>query len=151
MTIFTPHSTLLTPRNKLLHNRQLLGCLLDLQDTVEAGVAHHRHIGDADLRQQLLRYLVLHEEMGEAVEHTAILTAIPLEEHLIGTEDARHTIHGHPTVLEDMQVVVPELVLDEERHHRTDGTKETTGVGDGVERQVTDDIGPLVVLTHLIA
>ena len=89
--------------------------------------------------------------MGEAVEHTAILTAIPLEEHLIRTEDARYTIHGHSTVLENMHVVIPELVLDEESHHRTDGTKETTGVGDGVEGQVTDDVGPLVVLTHLIA
>ena len=53
-------------------------------------------------------------------------------------------------MLQNMQVVVPELVLDEESHHRTYGTQETTCVGDGVEWQIGDDISTLVVLTHLI-
>ena len=52
---------------------------------------------------------------------------------------------------QDVHVVVPELILDEERHHRSDGTQETACVAHRVERQVTHDVGSLVVLTHLIA
>ena len=52
---------------------------------------------------------------------------------------------------EDVKVVVPELILDEEGHDRPDRPQETAGIADGVERQVADDVGTLVVLTHLIA
>ena len=54
-------------------------------------------------------------------------------------------------MLQDMQIVVPKLVLDEESHHRVDGTQETASVSDGVERQISDDISTFVVLAHLIA
>jgi hypothetical protein len=89
--------------------------------------------------------------MREAVQYATILSAIPLEEHLVRTEDARYTINRHIPVLQDMQVVIPELILDEESHHRTYSPQETPGVGDGIQRQITDDIGSLVVLSHLIA
>ena len=80
-----------------------------------------------------------------------VLATIPAEEHLTWTEDAADTIDGNATMAQDVQIVVPELVLNEERHHRTDGTQEATGIGNGVEWQVADDIGTLVVLAHLIA
>ena len=54
-------------------------------------------------------------------------------------------------MLQDMQVIVPELILDKESHHRTDGTKETTGVGNRIQRQVANDIRSFVVLAYLIA
>ena len=85
------------------------------------------------------------------MEHTAILAAVPLEEYLVGTEDAADAIHGHVPVLQDVQVVVPELVLDEERHHGTDSPQEAARIGNRVERQVADDVGSLVVLAHLVA
>ena len=51
--------------NKRLHDGQLLGSLLDLQYAVEAGVAHHVHVGDADVGEQMLTLLVLDKEAGE--------------------------------------------------------------------------------------
>ena len=67
-----------------------------------------------------------------------------------GTEDARYTIHRNMSVFQDMQIVIPELVLNEESHHRTDGTQETTGIGDRIQRQVADNVRTFVVLTYLI-
>lgn len=140
----------LCPLTKALDNRQSLRCLLDLQHTVEAGVTDNRDIMDTYLGKQVLADLVLHIEMGEALQHMRILPSVPLEEYLVGTEDAADTIDGHATVLEDMQVVIPELVFDEERHHRMDGPQETAGVGDGVQGKVADDIRSLIILTDLI-
>ena len=88
--------------------------------------------------------------MCKALQHRGILTAIPLEEHLIRAENARHTIDRHMTVFQNMQVVIPELVLDEEGHHRTNGPEEAAGVGNRVEWQIGDDVSPLVVFPHLI-
>ena len=79
------------------------------------------------------------------------MLAVPAEEHLVRTEDTRDTINGNVAVFQDVQVVVPELILDEERHHRMYGTQEATGIGDSVERQVADDVSTLVVLTNLVA
>ena len=55
------------------------------------------------------------------------------------------------TVLQDMQVVIPELILDEIGLDRTYDPQESAGVGNRVERQVADDVGSLVVLAHLVA
>ena len=54
-------------------------------------------------------------------------------------------------MLQDMEVVVPELVFDEESHHGTHGTQEAAGIGDGIEWQIGDDVGTVVVLAHLVA
>ena len=89
--------------------------------------------------------------MGEAVEHAAILPSVPAEEHLVGPEDGADAVGGYASVFEYVQVVVPELVLDEERHLGTYKAEEAPGVGDGVEGEVADDVGALVVLAHLIA
>ena len=89
--------------------------------------------------------------MGEAVEHAAILPTIPAEEDLPLAEDAAHAIDGHAPVFQDVQVVVPELVLDEEGHLGPYDAQEAPGIGDGVERQVADDVGSGIVLAHLVA
>ena len=89
--------------------------------------------------------------MCKAVQHATILTAIPLEEHLIGTEDARHAIDRHATMLQDMQVIIPELILDKESHHRSHRAQETTRIGDGVQRQIANNVGTLIILAHFIA
>ncbi len=140
----------LMPTDEVLHDRQSLRCLLDLQHTVEAGVTDNRDIMDTYLGKQVLADLVLHIEMGEALQHMRILPSVPLEEYLVGSEDAADTVDGHATVLEDMQVVIPELVFDEERHHRMDGPQETTGISDGIQGKVADDIRSLIILTDLI-
>ena len=117
---------------KLLHYGQLLGSGLDLQNTVEACVANNGNVRNANGCQQFLAHLVLHIETGKASQHMSILPAIPAEEDLSGTEDAADTIDGNATMFQDVEIVVPELVLDEESHHRTNGTQEAAGVGDGV-------------------
>ena len=134
-----------------LHDGQLLAGLLDLQHAVEAGVAHHPHVLDAQGAKQQLALLVLHKEGGEARQHLGIAPSVPLEEHLVPAEDARHAVGGHTAVLQHMQVVVPELILDEERHHRAHRAQEAAGVAHGVERQVAHDVGARIVLPHLIA
>ena len=88
--------------------------------------------------------------MSEAIKHTAVLTTVPLKEHLIRTEDTRHTIDRYTTMLQDVQVVVPELVFDKESHHRSDRAQESASVSYCVEWQIGDDVGSLVVLAHLI-
>ena len=102
--------------DELLDDGQLAGLLLDLQDAVEAGVARDADVGQPDGGQQLAALLVLHEEVGEALQDAAILTSIPSEEHLSVAEDARHAVGGHAAMLQDVEVVVPELILDEEGH-----------------------------------
>ena len=54
-------------------------------------------------------------------------------------------------MLQDMQIIVPKLVLDEECHHRMDCTQETAGIRDGIEWQVGNDISTFIVLADLIA
>ena len=122
-----------------------------MEYTVEAGITHHRDIRDTDLPQQFPADLVLYEEMRKTVQHPSVLPTIPLEEYLIRTEDARHTIDGHIPMLQDMEVVIPELILDEERRHRTHQSEKTDGIDRSIQRQVADDIRPLVVFPDLIA
>ena len=133
------------------NDRQLLGSFLNLKHTVKTGIANNCGVCDTYLSQQLLTNLVLYEEMGKAVKYTSILTTIPLKEHLIRAEDARHTIYRYITMLKDMQVVIPELVLDEECHHRMYKSQEPAGIGDSIDREIGNDIRSLVILTHLIA
>ena len=84
------------------------------------------------------------------MQHPTVLTTIPLKEDLVFTEDARYAIHWHMSVLQDMKIVIPEFILDKERHHGSHRTKEPAGIGDGVERQIGNDVSPLVVLANLI-
>ena len=136
---------------KLLHQWQLLRLFLNLQHSVEAGVANDFHFGDAKCLQQFATLFVLYKEVGETLQYAPILPSIPAEEHLLRTEDAADTIHWHLTMLQDVQVVEPELILDEESHAGTHRTQETTGVADGVEGQIADNVGTFVVLPDLIA
>ena len=50
-----------------------------------------------------------------------------------------------------MEVVVPKLILHEKGHDRAYRAKEAARVADGVDREVGDDVRPLVVLAHLVA
>ena len=126
-------------------------CSTRSKRAVETGVTDDRDVRDADSTQQFLADLVLYEEMGETLQHVTVLTSVPAEEYLSRTEDAADAIDGYTTVFQDMQVVIPELVLDEERHHGTDGSQEATCIGNGVQRQVANDVGSGIVLAHLIA
>jgi hypothetical protein len=107
------------PTSERLADRQMLSRLLNLEHTVEAGIAYYIHILDTDAFEQSLALLVLHEETGKAFQNIRIASAIPLEEHLILTEDATHTIGRNIAMLQDMKEVRPEFILDEESHHRT--------------------------------
>ena len=54
-------------------------------------------------------------------------------------------------MLEDMQIVIPELILDEEGHHGPHRAQEAAGIGNRVQRQIAHDVGTLIVLAHLVA
>ena len=89
--------------------------------------------------------------MSETTQHMTVLVAIPLEEDLIGAEDTRHAIHRNTTMTEDVEIVVPELVLYEECHHWAHGTQKATSIANGIEGQIADDVGTAVVLPDFIA
>ena len=136
-----------------IHDRHLLlACaLLYLQHAVEARVAGNLHIRYAECGEQFTALLVLHEEPGDAVQHAAIAVAIPAEEHLLRAEDAAHAVYGDVVFLHVCHIVPPELILDEERHLRVYYLEEASDVERSVERQVADDVGPLVVLPHFVS
>ena len=136
---------------KRFNQRDLLSQRLDGHDAVETGVAHNLSLGDANLSQELAALLILHEELGETFQYTRIGTSVPTEENLIGTENAAHTIGGHAAVLQDVEIVVPEFVLDEKSHHGAHRAQETAGIGHRIDGQIGDNVGSLIVLAHLIA
>lgn len=138
------------PTSERLADRQMLSRLLNLEHTVETGIAYHIHSRDADTFEQSLTLLVLHEETGKTLQNICIASAIPLEEHLILTEDTAHAISRNVAMLQDMKEIRPELILDEESHHRTYQSKETDGVQPSIHRHITDDVSSLIVLAHLI-
>ena len=70
--------------------------------------------------------------MGKAIKHSAILTTVPLKEHLTWTEDARNAVNRYIAMLKYVQIVIPELVFDEERHYRADRTQKSASIGNCV-------------------
>ena len=144
------HKHMASSTDKGLYNGQMFRLLLDLEHPIETGVAGHGHIRDTNLGQQFAALLVLHIEMGETTQHPGITAGIPAEENLVGTEDARHAVDGYISAFQDMQIIVPELILDEEGHHRTHQSQETDGIKWRVKRKITDDVGTLIILAHLV-
>ena len=138
------------PTSESLADRQMFSRLLNLEYTVETGISYHIHILDSDAFQQSLAFLILHEETGKTLQYIGITPAIPLEEYLILAEDTAHTIGRNVAMLQDMKEIRPELILDEESHHRTHQAKETDGIQTGIHRHIADDVGTLIVLAHLI-
>ena len=97
-----------------LDERQVLRLLLYLQHAVEARVADDAHISDIEFLQEFSTLFVLHEEMCETAQHSGIVATIPAEEYLVWTEDARHAIHWHITVFQDIatsDVIMTEVVI----------------------------------------
>ena len=111
-----------------LYQRQPLGGLLDGEHTVETGIAHYVHRVDMDGTEQLAALLVLHEETGDAAQDIAIAHAIPLEKHLARAENAAHAISGHTLLAQEVEVIIPKLVLNEERHDGTSQPQEANGI-----------------------
>ena len=122
-----------------------------MKHAVKTGVAHNLHLVDAYRGEQQATLLDLNEEAAEAAQHAAILPSVGTEEDLTRAEDAAHAIGRHPAMVQDMEVVVPKLILHEKGHDRAYRAKEATRVADGVDREVGDDVRPLVVLAHLVA
>ena len=138
------------PTSESFADRQVLCRLLNLEHTVETGISYHIHISDPDAFKQSLAFLILNKETGKALQHTSITPAIPLEEHLILTENTAHTIGRNIAMLQDVKEIRPELILDEESHHRTYKAEETDGIQTGIYWHITDDVCTLIVLAHLI-
>ena len=80
-----------------------------------------------------------------------ILTTIPFEKYLIRTENTADTINRHTTMLENMQIVIPKLILNEESHDWTYGTQKTARIRNRIKRQITNNVCSFIILTHFIA
>ena len=129
---------------------QLLCLLLYSKYTVEACIAHHIYIVYPDAAEQSFALFVLYEEMSDATQNVRVFFAIPAEENLTGTENATNAIYRHTSMLKDMQIVVPELIFDEERHNGSHKAQKAQRVGNGVDGKIGDDVGTLIVFSHLI-
>ena len=145
------HQRALIAALEAFHQGQFLGLSADVQHPVEAGVTDNRRMGHANAPQQPYGLLVLHEQVGEAFQHLFIITSVPTEEHLSRTEDGRHAVRRDLTAPQLAQIILPELVLDEERHAGTGQVHETPDVTRCVKRQVTHHVGSLVILPYLVA
>jgi hypothetical protein len=128
----------------------LLGSLLYLENTVETGISYHIYSRDADTFEQSLTLFVLYEETGKALQHSSIVSAVPFEEHLILAEDTAHAISRNVAMLQDMKEIRPELILDEESHHRTYQSKETDGVQPSIHRHIFDHKPTLSEVKELV-
>ena len=110
---------------KLLYEGQGTGGALDVQYSVETCVADDGDVVlDVQRGKEVCRLLVLDEEMRDFVEHLGVAAAVPAEEDLVGTEDAADGVHGDSQSLAPLQVVLPELILDEEQHLGFDEVEE---------------------------
>ena len=138
---------------KLFHQWEWGSSILDGNHTIQSGVAHHRHILDAMLHQQVLRTLVLNKqvvELTDGFQGRVFAKQVPLEEVLVGTEDAAHAVGLDAFATTNEQVVQPELILDEDGNLWMCQTQEGKCVAWCVERQVTNQVSSLIVLPHLI-
>ena len=88
--------------------------------------------------------------MLEHVKHRTHHASIPLEEHLLLAEDAADEIDRDIASVQFLEHVAPELILHEEHLLWLNDIDELHCLRLLVIRQVTDDIGTLVVLPHLI-
>ena len=134
-----------------LDHRYLSRLLGNCRHAVETRIARDVHVIDADGCQQFARLLVLYEEMREALEHVAVLSSVPLEEDLIRSEYRAYAIYRYATMSEDMEVVIPEFILYEERLDRSDGTQEFPGIRDRIDGQITHQVSPVVMFPHLVS
>ena len=82
---------------ELFHQRQLLGLLTNLQNTVKTRISHYRNPCNSNLGKETLRCFVLHKQVIKILQHISVSTSIPLKEYLIFTENGRNTIHGDTT------------------------------------------------------
>ena len=100
--------------NKSCHRRYVLTLVGNGGNAVETCVTGDVNVMDADGGKQSLALFILHEEMSEALEYVSVCASVPTEENLIRTEDAADAIDGHTAMAQDVHVVIPKFVLDEE-------------------------------------
>ena len=81
--------------------------------------------------------------MVEVAQHMSVRTAIPLEKYLPATENGGNAVHRNTTLMQFVQIVLPELVLDEECHAGIHDIQELLHISRLVERQVADNVCPL--------
>ncbi len=134
-----------------LHQRQMFSFLTNLQHTVKTGIAHHRDTTDAYFRQIAFGAFILHKQVVEVTQHMSVGTAIPLEEYLSAAENGGNAVHRNTALVQFVQIVLPELVLDEECHTGIHDIQKLLHIAGLVERQITDDVCPPVILADLIA
>lgn len=130
---------------------QLLGLPAYGHNAVEAGVAYHRYVVDADAGQQFARSFVLHIQVGVGAEHAAEESAVGPEEYLVGAENGRDDVGGNLSSPQLAQVVAPELIFDEDGYRRFQQVEKAAYVARQVKGQVAHQVGQRIVFPHLIS
>ena len=128
----------------------MLGGPGDLGHTVETRVAGHEDVVEPERCEEFLRLFVLDEHHVERLQGLAPQTAVGAEEDRIAAEDGRDDIGADLPAAEFAQQVQPVFVFDEDGHVGMCGIEETACVSRGVERQVEDVVGALVVLSDFV-
>ena len=125
--------------------------MTDIQHSVKTGIPHYGHIVLDTLEgEQSGRLLVLHKEMCYHLQHASIACSIPAEENFIAAEDAAHAIYRDTMLVAGVDYVVPEFILDEERHLGLHQTEETGHIAWRIHGQIADDVGSFIILAHFI-
>ena len=135
---------------KHFHQRKVFGLFANLQHTVETSISHHCHTTDTNLRQIAFGGLILHKQMIEIFQHIAISSSIPFKEYLSTTENGRYAIYWNTTFMKFIQIILPEFVLDEERHARVCNIQELLHIPRFIKRQIAYNVRSPVMLAHFV-
>ena len=88
--------------------------------------------------------------MIEIFQYIAISSTVPFKEYLFATEDRRYTIYRNTAFVKLIQIILPKLIFNKERHARICNIQELFHIPRFIKRQIADNIRPPVMLTHLV-
>lgn len=80
--------------------------------------------------------------MIEIFQDIAISATVPFKEYLFATENRRHTIYRNTALVKLIQIILPKLIFDKERHARICNIQELLHIPRLIKRQIADNIRP---------
>ncbi len=89
--------------------------------------------------------------MGVVLKHLSVLQPALPEKKLVGTKNGRDQVERNLPQITFVDVVIPEFILDEDRHLRACQIKETSYVPSRIEGQVADNVGQRVIFSYFVS